>query len=49
MFSMTVLAPMTVLTIASERHELSGFARRLDHLRTLDWGLDYSSEGMLGK
>ena len=45
---MTVVAPTTVLTIASERRELSRFARRLGQLRTLDWGLDYSSEGMLG-
>ncbi|MEP7363035.1 MAG: hypothetical protein ABI972_07260 [Acidobacteriota bacterium] len=45
---MTPTAPITVLMVAAERREFSGFAGKLEHLRTLDWGLDYSAEGIRG-
>lgn len=41
-------ASITVLMVAAERREFSGFARKLERLHTLDWGLDYAAEGMRG-
>jgi adenosylhomocysteine nucleosidase len=35
----------TVLMIAAEKREFSGFARKLEGLRGLDWKIDYSVEG----
>jgi len=40
--------PRTVLIVAAERREFSGFARRLECVRPLDWGIGYSAEGRRG-
>jgi adenosylhomocysteine nucleosidase len=40
--------PITVLMVAAERREFSGFARKLERLRMLGWGLDYAAEGSHG-
>jgi uridine phosphorylase len=39
----------TVLMVAAERREFSGFAPRLERLRPLSWGLDYAAEGTLAE
>lgn len=43
---MTSHATVTVLMVAAERREFSGFVRKLEEVRTMDWGLDYAAEGV---
>lgn len=44
---MSFPADSTILMVASDRREFSGFARRLSALRELEWDVDYAAEGML--